>query len=35
VTRKKHIRAVKGAPPGLVSVRREKTVRVAPVNPEE
>lgn len=34
VTRKKHVRAIKGAPPGMVSVRREKTVRIAPVNPE-
>ncbi len=35
VTRKKYVRAIKGAPPGLVSVRQEKTVRVAPLNPDE
>ena len=34
VTRKKYVRAIKGAPPGLVSVRREKTVRVSPMMPE-
>ncbi len=34
VTRKKYVRAIKGAPPGLVSVRKEETLRVAPVNPE-
>lgn len=34
VTRKKYVRAIKGAPPGLVSVRQEKTVRVSPVQPE-
>ena len=35
VTRKKHVRAIKGAPPGLVSARQEKTVRVAPFNPDK
>ena len=35
VTRKKYVRAIKGAPPGLVSVRQEDgSRRVAPINPE-
>ncbi len=34
VTRKKHVRAIKGAPPGMVTIRQEKTVRVAPLSPE-
>lgn len=32
-TFKKHVRAIKGAPPGLVSVQNEKTVRVSPLKP--
>ena len=33
-TRKKHVRPIKGAPPGLVRIRNESTVRVAPLNPD-
>ena len=33
-TRKKYVRPIKGAPPGLVRIRNESTVRVAPLNPE-
>ena len=34
-TRKKHVRPIKGAPPGLVRIRNESTVRVSPFKPEE
>ncbi len=34
-TLKKHVRAIKGAPPGMVTLRQEKTVRVLPRKPEE
>jgi predicted ribosome quality control (RQC) complex YloA/Tae2 family protein len=32
-TLKKHVRPIKGAPPGLVTIRQEKTARVAPLAP--
>ena len=32
-TRKKYVRPVKGAPPGIVSLRREETITVAPRTP--
>lgn len=32
-TQKRYVRPIKNAPPGLVSVREEKTVRVAPLAP--
>ena len=34
VTLKKHVRAIKGAAPGLVTYRHETTLRVAPTPPE-
>ena len=34
VTLKKHVRAIKGAAPGLVTYRNESTLRVVPVVPE-
>ncbi|MDX1520264.1 MAG: hypothetical protein R3264_01395, partial [Anaerolineae bacterium] len=34
VTLKKHVRAIKGAAPGLVTYRNESTFRVAPQAPE-
>lgn len=34
VTLKKHVRAIKGAAPGLVTYRHESTLRVVPVEPE-
>jgi predicted ribosome quality control (RQC) complex YloA/Tae2 family protein len=34
-TRKKYVRPIKGAPPGLVRIRNESTVRVAPFKPDE
>lgn len=34
VTVKKYVRAIKGAPPGLVTLRNESTLRVAPLEPE-
>ncbi|MBN1992476.1 MAG: NFACT family protein [Anaerolineae bacterium] len=34
VTLKKHVRAIKGAAPGLVTYRNESTLRVAPIAPE-
>ena len=35
VTLKKHVRAIKGAAPGLVTYRYETTLRVNPEAPEE
>lgn len=35
VTVKKYVRAIKGAPPGLVTYRNESTLRVAPEAPDE
>jgi predicted ribosome quality control (RQC) complex YloA/Tae2 family protein len=34
VTLKKHVRAIKGAAPGLVTYRQESTLRVVPEEPE-
>ncbi|RME47009.1 MAG: DUF814 domain-containing protein, partial [Caldilineae bacterium] len=34
-TRKKHVRPVKGAPPGIVSLRHEETITVAPRIPPQ
>jgi predicted ribosome quality control (RQC) complex YloA/Tae2 family protein len=34
VTPKKHVRAIKGSAPGLVTYRNESTLRVAPLAPE-
>jgi predicted ribosome quality control (RQC) complex YloA/Tae2 family protein len=34
VTVKKHVRAIKGAAPGLVTYRRESTFRVTPIDPD-
>jgi predicted ribosome quality control (RQC) complex YloA/Tae2 family protein len=34
-TRKKYVRPIKGAPPGLVRVHNESTIRVAPFKPDE
>lgn len=34
VTVKKYVRAIKGAPPGMVTLRNESTLHVAPVEPE-
>ncbi|HEY84442.1 MAG TPA: fibronectin-binding domain-containing protein [Chloroflexi bacterium] len=34
-TLKKHVRAIKGAPPGMATLRQEKTVRVSPLKPDE
>lgn len=34
-TRKKHVRPIKGAPPGLVRLRNESTIQVRPFKPEE
>ncbi len=33
-TRKKYVRAIKGAPPGLVRIQNESTIRVTPLKPE-
>ena len=33
-TFKKHVRAIKGAPPGMVTLRQEKTLRVSPRKPD-
>ncbi len=34
VTVKKYVRAIKGAPPGMVTLRNESTLRVPPIEPE-
>ena len=34
ITPKKYVRAIKGAAPGLVSYRKESTLRVAPEMPD-
>jgi predicted ribosome quality control (RQC) complex YloA/Tae2 family protein len=34
VTVKKHVRAIKGAPPGMVTLRNESTLHVSPIEPE-
>jgi len=34
VTVKKYVRAIKGAPPGMVTFRHESTLRVAPLEPD-
>jgi predicted ribosome quality control (RQC) complex YloA/Tae2 family protein len=35
VTERRHVRKVSGGPPGLVTYRNERALRVAPLNPQE